>query len=189
MSGGSPAIVVVPVIVEFLLGGGPHPAIPPLDDPRPLWLPADFAFRYTYPYSTGSVVIDLEHYSREGAAPQAQARLDFPLAERESIYLALFKAAAFSVPAETARALVAGVLKETDGYQVTVVGTFPTVGPPFAPHRLDLWHYGLWRRITWRAARPDAEDLATVGALIRRLVAEKPAVSELPRELQKCLEP
>jgi protein TonB len=201
---GTPVPTGFNVTVEFVLSAGESVPTPSVPGPQPMWLPDDFAFSYSFICHSGSRVdIDMRRgYSHApylgspGGAP-----LDWTVDEIGSIYLRTFAAGAFVEGDELWRPDPdPGLHTVEDGFRVQVLRISRIAfvrrsdGPPVAlPHILDLRHYGVWRRVEWGDpdydGRPEPQDqLATVGALIRRIAAEKPAVSELPPERRACLE-
>jgi TonB family protein len=187
---GKPVPTGVNVAIGFVLGPGGDVPVPSVPSPRPLWLPEDFAFEYTFSCRTrgGSASIDMQQYTAGESA-----RIEFSTDEIQSIYMRMFAAGAFAVPATSWRP-EPGVRTAPDGFRLQVRAKPPareSAASPFR-NRLDVRHYGVWRRVEWLVSddggRPEADDqLETIGGLIREIAAQKPDVRELPADQRQCL--
>lgn len=186
MVDGKPVPTGVNVSIDFVLGVTGDAPVPSVPEPRPSWIPEDFAIEYAFRCRQGQGSIDLQRYRSSSDVP-----IQFTAEEIQAIYLRMFAAGAFSVPGSTWRE-DSDVRRTEDGFALRVLAEAPGAGLEVGAHQLDVRHYSAWRRVEWTEPdyerRPELHDqLETIGQLIREIVARKPEVQALPPEQRACL--
>lgn len=184
---GKPAPTGINVAIDFVLGITGDAPVPSVPEPRPSWIPADFAFEYAFRCRQGQGTITLQRYT----SPGGEVPIQFAVEEIQPIYLRMFAAGAFSVPGRTWMD-DRGVRTTDDGFLLRVVAEGSGAGLEVGAHQLDVRHYSAWRRVEWTEPdyerRPELHDqLETIGQLIRETVAQKPEIQALPLDQRACL--